>query len=46
MFFQLFSTIKVKPMNKMMQSSYLCVILQVKRKQLLAPRGRGWISNS
>ena len=33
MFFQLFSTIKVKPVDKMMQSSYLCVILQVKRKK-------------
>ena len=33
MFFQLFSTIKVKPVDKMMQSSYLCVILQIKRKK-------------
>ena len=28
MFFQLFSTIKVKLVDEMMQSNYLCVILQ------------------
>ena len=46
MFFQLFSTIKVKSVDKMMQSTYLCVVLQVKRKQLFVSPGRGWISNS
>ena len=34
-FFQLFSTIKLKPVDKMTQSNYLCVILQVKRKLIL-----------
>ena len=33
--FQVSSTINVKPVDRMMQSSYLCVILQVKRKKLL-----------
>ena len=32
MFFQLFSGIKVKIVDKMRQSNYLCVILLVKRK--------------
>ena len=35
MFFQLFSTIKVKLVNEMMQSNYLCVILHVKGKKVL-----------
>ena len=35
MFFQLFSTIKVKLVDEMMQSNYLCVILHVKRKKVL-----------
>ena len=35
MFFQLFSTVKVKLVDEMMQSNYLCVILHVKRKTLL-----------
>ena len=34
MFFQLFSTIKVKIVNEMMQRAYLCVILHVKHKKL------------
>ena len=34
MFFQLFSTIKVKLVNEMMQRAYLCVILHVKHKKL------------
>ena len=33
--FQLLSGIKVKPVDKMMQSKYLCVLLHVKRKKLL-----------
>ena len=33
--FQLFSTIKVKLVDEMMQSNYLCVILHVRRKTLL-----------
>ena len=33
MFFQLFS--KVKLVDEMMQSNYLCIILHVKRKNLL-----------
>ena len=32
-FFQLLSTIKVKFVDKMKQGTYLCVILQVQRKQ-------------
>ena len=32
--FQLFSTLKVKLVDRMMQSKYLCVILQVKRKKI------------
>ena len=35
MFFQLLSGIKLKLVNKMMQSNYLCVTLHVKRKKLL-----------
>jgi len=35
MFFQLFSTLKVQPVDEMMQSSYLSLILQVKRKKIL-----------
>ena len=35
MFFELFSTVKVKIVDEMMQSNYLCVILHVKRKKLL-----------
>ena len=34
MVFQLFSGIKVKFVDNMMQSNYLCFILQVKRKKL------------
>ena len=34
MFFQLRSTIKVKLVDKMKQSTYLCVILHVKHKKL------------
>ena len=34
MFFQLFSTIKVKLVNEMMQRAYLCVILHLKHKKL------------
>ena len=34
MFFQLFSTIKVKLVSEMMQRAYLCVILHVKHKKL------------
>ena len=37
MFFQVFSTMKVKLVDEMMQSIYLCVILHVKRKTLLLP---------
>ena len=35
MFFQLIPEIKVKLVDKVMQSNYLCVILHVKRKKLL-----------
>ena len=35
MSFQLFSTMKVKLVDEMMQSNYLCVISIVKRKTLL-----------
>ena len=34
MFFQLFSTIKVKFVNEMMQRAYLCVILHPKHRKL------------
>ena len=34
-FFQLFSTIKLNLVAKIMQSAYLCVIFQVKLKKLL-----------
>ena len=34
MFFQLLPGVKVKLMDKMMQSNYLCVILHVKRKKI------------
>ena len=33
MFFQFFSEIKVKLVDKMMKSNYVCVILHVKRKK-------------
>ena len=33
MFFQLLSAIKVKLVDEMMQSAYLCVILHVTRKK-------------
>ena len=33
--FQVFSGIKEKRLDKMMQSNYLCVVLLVKRKKLL-----------
>ena len=33
--FQLFSGIKEKRLDKVMQSNYLCVVLLVKRKKLL-----------
>ena len=35
MFFQLLSGIKVKLVDKVMQSNYLCVTLHVKRKKLI-----------
>ena len=34
MFFNFFSTIKVKRVEEMMQSAYLCVVLHVKHKKL------------
>ena len=34
MFFQLFLILKVKLVNKMKQSAYLCVILHVKYKKV------------
>ena len=34
MFFNFFSTIKVKRVEEMMQSAYLCVVLHVKLKKL------------
>ena len=35
MFFQVLSGIKVKLVDKVMQSNYLCVTLHVKRKNLI-----------
>ena len=35
MFLYLLSTVKAKPVDKMKQSTYLCVILLVKHKKLL-----------
>ena len=46
MFFQLLSTIKVKLVDKMMQSTYLYVILHVKHKKLPIPAVFYLISNS
>ena len=46
MFFQLFSTIKVNLVAKIMQSAYLCVIFYVKHKKITISRGFNLISNS
>ena len=46
MFFQLFSTIKVNLVAKIMQSAYLCVIFYVTHKKITISRGFNLISNS
>ena len=46
MFFQLFSTIKVKLVDEMMQSNYLCAISHVKRKLSINSQCFYLISNS
>ena len=46
MFSQLLSTIKVKIVDKMMQSSYLCVILYVRHKKNTIPCEYNLIFNS
>ena len=46
MFSQLLSTIKVKIVDKMMQNSYLCVILYVRHKKNTISRRYNLISNS
>ena len=46
MFFQLFSTIKVNRVAKIMQSAYLCVIFHVKHKKITISSGFNLISNS
>ena len=46
MFSQLLSTIKVKIVDKMMQNSYLCVILYVRHKKNAISRGYNLIFNS
>ena len=45
-FFQLVSTMKVKIVDKMMPSTYLCVILYVKRQKMTISCGFNLISNS
>ena len=44
--FQLFSTIKVRLVDEMMQSAFLCVIFHVKHKKITIYRGFNLISNS
>ena len=44
MFFQMFSTIKVNLVAKIMQSAYLCVIFH--NKKITISRGFNLISNS
>ena len=46
MFSQLFSTIKVKIVDEMMQNSYLCVILYVRHKKIQISCGYNLIFNS
>ena len=46
MLFQLLSTIKVKLVDEMMQSAYLCIILHVKNRKITIYRGFNPISNS
>ena len=46
MFFHLFSTVKVKLVDEMMHSNYLCVILHVKRKKIINSHCFHLISNS
>ena len=46
MFSQLLSTIKVKIVDKMMQNSYLCVILYVRHKKNTISRSYNLIFNS
>ena len=46
MFFELFSTIKVNLVAKIMQSTYLCVIFHVKHKTITISRGFNLISIS
>ena len=44
MFFELFLTIKVNLVAKIVQSAYLCVIIHVKQKSIIS-RGFNLISN-
>ena len=44
--FQLFSTIKVNLVAKIMQSAHLCVIFHVKHKKITISRGFNLLSNS
>ena len=47
MFYQLFSTIKVNLVAKIMQSAYLCVIIiHVKHQNITISRGFNLISSS
>ena len=46
MFSQLVSTMKVKTVDKMIPSTYLCVILSVKHQKITISCGFNLISNS
>ena len=46
MFFQLFSTIKVSHVAKIMQSTYLCVTFHPKHKKIAISHGFNMNSNS
>ena len=46
MFFKLLSTIKVKVVDEMMLSAYLCVILHNKHKKIIISSDFNLISNS
>ena len=46
MFFQLFSTITVTQVAKIIQSAYLCAIFHLKHKKITISRDFNLISNS
>ena len=46
MFFQLFSTMKVNLVAKIMRSAYLCVIFHVKHKKITIFRGFNLVSDT